>query len=205
RIATVWEEMLANAEQAIVAWNVVLQESPTNVRALRALDRLYLARGEFRELADNLQRQLALVEEQGDAGAEYVTLLGRLGALRELKLDQIGAAVDTYSKILKLEPEHRETIAALERILTSAEHELDAALLLEPIYKIRGDWPRLIGVYEVEARHASDPEQKIALLRQIADGHEVGLDDPANAYEALGRALAEDPQNPEVQTAVERL
>ena len=28
RIATVWEEMLANAEQAIVAWNVVLQDNP---------------------------------------------------------------------------------------------------------------------------------------------------------------------------------
>ncbi|HVV52461.1 MAG TPA: tetratricopeptide repeat protein, partial [Polyangia bacterium] len=205
RIATVWEEMLGNAEQAIVAWNVVLQESPSNVRALRALDRLYLTRGEFRALADNLQRQLALVEDQGDAGAETVTLLGRLGALRELKLDQIGAAVDTYAKILRLEPEHGETIAALERILTDREHELDAAQLLEPIYKIRGDWPRLIAVYEVEARHAADPEQKIALYRQIADGYEVGLDDPARAYEALGRALAEDPQNPEVQTAVERL
>ena len=65
--------------------------------------------------------------------------------------------------------------------------------------------PRLIAVYEVEARHAADPEQKIALYRQIADGYEVGLDDPARAYEALGRALAEDPQHAEVQTAVERL
>ena len=202
RIATVWEEMLANAEQAIVAWNVVLQDNPSNVRALRSLDRLYLARGEFRELADNLQRQLSLAE---DDGAETVTLLGRLGALRELKLDQLGAAVDTYSKILKLEPEHRETIAALERILLDEGHELDAALLLEPIYKIRGDWNRLIGVYEVEARHAADPEQKIALYRQIADGYEVGLDDPGRAYEALARALAEDPQHAEVQTAVERL
>ena len=203
RIATVWEEMLANAEQAIVAWNVVLQDNPSNVRALRSLDRLYLARGEFRELADNLQRQLALAEDDG--GVETVTLLGRLGALRELKLDQLGAAVDTYSKILKLEPEHRETIAALERILLDEGHELDAALLLEPIYKIRGDWTRLIGVYEVEARHATDPEQKIALYRQIADGYEVGLDDPGRAYEALARALGEDPQHAEVQTAVERL
>jgi golgin subfamily B member 1 len=202
RIATVWEEMLGNAEQAIVAWNVVLQDSPGNVRALRALDRLYLGRGEFRELADNLQRQLTLVNE--DPGASVV-LLGRLGALRAERLNQLGAAVDTYAKILQLEPEHGETIAALERILPSPQHELDVALLLEPIYKIRGDWPRLNAVYEVEAKHASDPEQRIALLRQIAEGYEVGLDDPERAYEALGRALAEDPQNAEVQTAVERL
>src|SRR6185503_10269226 len=80
RIATVWEEMLANAEQAIVAWNVVLQDNPGNGRALKALDRLYLSRGEFRELADNLQRQLGL--SAGDP-AETIGLLVRLGVLRE--------------------------------------------------------------------------------------------------------------------------
>ena len=202
RTARVWEEMLGNAEQAIVAWNVVLQDNPGNVQALRALDRLYLTRGEYRELADNLQRQLNLV---ADDPAETVLLLGRLGALREQHLGQLGGAVDTYSKILQIEPEHRETIAALERILPSPEHEVDVAMLLEPIYKIRGDWPRLIGVYEVEARHTVDPEAKIALYKQIAEGYEIGLDDPAHAYEALARALAEDPQNPEVQASTERL
>ena len=202
RTARVWEEMLGNAEQAIVAWNVVLQDNPGNVQALRALDRLYMTRGEFRELADNLQRQLNLVAADP---AETVLLLGRLGALREQHLGQLGAAVDTYSKILQIEPEHRETIAALERMLPSPEHEVDVAMLLEPIYKIRGDWPRLIGVYEVEARHTVDPEAKIALYKQIAEGYEIGLDDPGHAYEALARALAEDPQNPEVQTSTERL
>jgi tetratricopeptide (TPR) repeat protein len=202
RTARVWEEMLNNAEQAIVAWNVVLQDNPGNVQALRALDRLYLTRGEFRELADNLQRQLNLV---ADDPAETVLLLGRLGVLREKHLGQVGGAVDTYSKILQIEPEHRETIEALERILPNAEHEVDVATLLEPIYKIRGDWPRLIGVYEVEARHTVDPEAKIALYKQIAEGYEIGLDDPGHAYEALARALAEDPMSAEVQASVERL
>src|SRR6185436_13835031 len=55
------------------------------------------------------------------------------------------------------------------------------------------------------ARHAVDPETKITLLRLVADGYEVGLDDPARAYEALGRALKEDPLNAEVQSTIERL
>ncbi|MFL5304124.1 MAG: tetratricopeptide repeat protein [Polyangia bacterium] len=202
RIAKVWEEMLGNADQAILSWNVVLQDSPSNVAALRALDRLYQARGDWRELADNLQRQLTLV---ADDSQEKVALLGRLGLLREQPLGQLGGAVDTYAKILQIDPEHPETIAALERILQSPEHELDAAQLLEPIYRVRGDWANLIAVYEVEARHAPDPDQKIALYRQIAEGYELGLDDPAHAYEALGRALAEDPLNGEVQGAIERL
>jgi tetratricopeptide (TPR) repeat protein len=204
RIATVWEEMLGNAEQAIVSWNVVLAENPQNVPALRALDRLYLGRGDYRDLADNLQQQLSLVEDPG----ESIALLGRLGSLREQQLGEIGAAVETYRRILQIEPEHAETLAALERILpdpAARDHELEVAQLLEPVYKIRGDWPRLIAAYEIEARHALDAEQKITLLRQIADGYEVGLDEPEHAYEALGRALKEDPQHPEVQTTIERL
>ncbi len=204
RIATVWEEMLGNVEQAVVAWNVVLADNAHNLQALRALDRLYQQKGDFRDLADNLGQQLALTRDPGDT----ITLLGRLGVLREQRLGQMGGAVETYRKILQQEPEHAETLAALERILpnpAAREHELEVAQLLEPVYKIRGDWPRLIGVFEIEARHAVDPEAKINLLRLIADGYEVGLDDPARAYDALGRALKEDPLNPEVQSTIERL
>ena len=201
RIATVWEEMLDNAPEAIKAWKAVLKDNAENVQALRSLDRLYLRAGDFRELGDNIQRQLKLTKDPD----ETIALLGRLGNLREKQLGEAGAAVETYRKILEIEPEHPETLAALERILPNPEQELGVAQLLEPVYKARGDWPRLIAVYEIEARHAVDPEQKIAFYKQIADGYEVGLDDPEHAYEALGWALREDPQNSEVQGAIERL
>ena len=180
----VWEEMLGNAEQAIVAWNVVLQDNPGNVQALRALDRLYLTRGEFRELADNLQRQLNLV---ADDPTETVALLGRLGALRE---QHLGAAGRRGRHLLEDPPDRarapRDDRGARADPAQPASTRSTSRMLLEPIYKIRGDWPRLIGVYEVEARHAVDPEQKIALYKQIAEGYEIGLDDPGHAYEALG-------------------
>ena len=76
RIATVWEEMLSNPEEAIAAWAEVLSESGENLQALRALDRLYVARQEYRELADNLQRQLKLTQDPHEA----VALLGRRAA-----------------------------------------------------------------------------------------------------------------------------
>ncbi len=135
RIATVWEEMLANAEEAIAAWSEVLSESPDDLQTLRALDRLYLARNDFRELADNLQRQLQLAEDP----AQTVELLGRLGLLREQKLREPGAAVDTYRRVLEIEPEHAETIAALNRILPDSLYELQVAQLLEPVKRQRAD------------------------------------------------------------------
>ncbi|MEO8213020.1 MAG: hypothetical protein ABI560_07500, partial [Myxococcales bacterium] len=201
RIATVWEEMLANPEEAIAAWNEVLADGSENLQALRALDRLYLGQSEFRELADNLQRQLELASDP----AEKVALLCRLGALREQRLREPGAAVDSYRRVLELEPEHAETISALNRILPDANYELQVAELLEPVYRGRGDYAPLVAVQEVIARHASTPEQKIAMLSQIAEAYEIGLDDPERAYDALGRALREDPLQPEVQGGIERL
>ena len=41
--------------------------------------------------------------------AETIALLGRLGALREQHLGQLGGAVETYAKILQIEPGARET------------------------------------------------------------------------------------------------
>ena len=202
RIATVYEEMLASPDDAISAWREVRAENPENAQALRALDRLYLHRGEFPQLADVIQRQLDVV---GDDVAGTVELLGRLGALYELKLGEPGAAVETYRRVLELEPDREETIAALNRILPNTTFEMPVAELLEPVYRRRGDYPNLVAVQEVIARHAATPEQKIAILRQIAEAHELGLDAPDRAYDALSRALAEDPLHPELQSQIERL
>src|SRR6185295_17139340 len=106
-------------------WGDVLSENPDNLQALRALDRLYLGRGEFRELADNIQRQLELA--QGQDPAQTVDLLGRLGQLREQRLGEPGAAIDTYRRILEIEPEHPETVAALKRVLPNPDYELQVA------------------------------------------------------------------------------
>jgi tetratricopeptide (TPR) repeat protein len=73
------------------------------------------------------------------------------------------------------------------------------------VYRGRGDYPNLVAVQEVIARHGATPEQKIAMLAQIAEAYEVGLDSPEKAYDALGRALREDPLHPEIQGRIERL
>jgi len=205
RIATVWEEMLANADESISAWKDVLGEAaestPESMQALRALDRLYLARRDFRDLADNLQQQLHLTTEPADR----VTLLVRLGQLRELNLGQPGAAVDTYRLVLEIDPEHPEAVAALGRILPDPDYELQVAQLLEPVFRAHGDYQNLVRVQEVIAAHAGSPEEKIATLAQIAEAYEIGLDAPEQAYDALARALRQDPLHPDVQAQIERL
>ena len=109
-------------------------------KALKALDRLYLAQQQWHELADNLQRASSqLTDEPRDD-----PLLVRLAALRESQLGEVAAAVDTYRQVLELRAGERGATGALERLVQLTEHELQVATILEPIYKARNDWQKLV-------------------------------------------------------------
>ncbi len=129
----------------------------------------------------------------------------RLAQLRESKLGETAAAVETYRNVLELEPDNADAIAALERLIGIEDQELAIAQILEPIYQATADWQKQIGVYEIMARHAFDPERKIELFHRIAELYEVGGDDGANAFETYARAFREEPRNATTQAQLERL
>jgi tetratricopeptide (TPR) repeat protein len=201
RVATIAEEMIQDLDEAIAAWKDVIGDNPANLIALRSLDRLFGAKGLDTEQADNLQRQLDLASDPEDV----VGLLSRLGQLREQRLRDVNAAVETYRRLLDIEPGHPDTVAALERLLPNPKHELALAEMLEPVYKARSDFANLVRVVEIQIKYTDDARRKLERLHEIATCFEEGLDDPANAYEALARALAEDPLETETQSRIERL
>ncbi len=201
RIAQIHEQMLNAPDDAIETYIEILGQAPDDLKALRALDRLYVGRAAWRDLGDNITRQLALVDQP----AEQVGLLVRLAQLRETHLGEVAAAVETYRQVLDHEAANPDAIMALERLITQPEHELTIAAILEPIYKSRGDWAKQIGVYEIMAKHAFDPVRKIELLHQIAELHEIGGDDAGNSFATFARALREDPRNEVTHQQLDRL
>ncbi|MDB4962480.1 MAG: Tetratricopeptide 2 repeat protein [Myxococcales bacterium] len=201
RIASLHEEMLENQDEAIATYIEILGQSPDDIKALRALDRLYVARGAWRDLGDNISRQLTLLESPH----EQVGLLVRLAQLRETHLNELGAAVETYRQVLDHEEQNRDAVAALERLIGTTEHELTIANILEPIYKARGEWTKQIGVYEIMAKHAFDPARKIELLHQIAELHEIGGDNSESSFATFARAMREDPRNEVTHQQLDRL
>nr|HEX4312425.1 tetratricopeptide repeat protein [Kofleriaceae bacterium] len=201
RIAQIHEEMLTAPNDAIDTYNEILGQAPDDLKALRALDRLYVGRQAWRDLGDNISRQLQLVEQPRD----QVALLVRLAQLRETHLGEVAAAVETYRQVLDHEDANADAIEALERLVAQPEHELTIATILEPIYKARGAWHQQIGVYEIMARHAFDPVRKIELLHQIAELHEIGGDDSGNSFATFARALREDPRNEVTHGQLDRL
>ncbi|HTM19059.1 MAG TPA: tetratricopeptide repeat protein [Kofleriaceae bacterium] len=201
RIASIHEEMLEAPAEAIEAYSEVLGQDPTNLQALRALDRLYLAGKQWQDLGDNLTRQLGLCEDD----RERVTLMVRLAKLRETELGEKAAAVETYRGVLELDPSNNDAIRALERLIELEDHEQAIAQILEPIYKGAGDWQKQVAVYEIMARHAFDPQRKIELYHQIAELKELGGDDGNQAFETYARAFREEPRGEQTQAQLDRL
>src|SRR6185312_16959594 len=56
RSAQIHEEMLNAPDEAISTYQEILGQSPDDLKALRALDRLYVGRQGWRELGDNIGR-----------------------------------------------------------------------------------------------------------------------------------------------------
>ncbi|MCB9563808.1 MAG: tetratricopeptide repeat protein [Kofleriaceae bacterium] len=201
RIASIHEEMLAAPADAISTYQEILGQDPDNLPALRALDRLFVGGEQWQDLGDNLTRQLTLCEDDG----ERVILLVRLAQLRETRLQELAAAIETYRQVLDLDPSNADAVGALERLIGNPEHELTIATILEPIYRATGDWAKQIGVYEIMVRHAFDPTRKIELLHAIAELYEMGGDDAGKAFETQARAFREEPRNEATGAHLERL
>ena len=201
RMAYLWEEMLGNLPEAISTYKEVLAQDDGNLKALKALDRLFQVQGAWHELADNLSRQLSLATE----ASETIDLSLRLAHLRETELSETAAAVDTYRQVLELDVGNGDAVAALERLIKNEEHQLTVAQILEPIYKTADDWRKLVEVYEIMVGHSYDPLQKIDLLHRIGELYEIAGDDSRGAFEVCGRALREDPAHEESLSRIERL
>lgn len=201
QIARLQEDMLGRRADAIATYNEILADDDVNLVAIQALDRLYQESEQWEELAENLARQLTLAT----ASEQQVELNLRLGALQLRKLSLQGLAVETYQHGLELDPTNEMAIEALEGLMDDEEHQLSVARILEDIYKVASDWPKLVATYEIMVKHSLDPSEKIQLLHRIGELYELSGDDPSLAFQAFGRALSEDPGNAETQHRLDKL
>jgi tetratricopeptide (TPR) repeat protein len=203
-----WCKMAALAEdegddvRALAAYRGVLEVAGDEPRALSALDRILERRGEWRELEAVLLRERALAPLPD---AERRRLTFRLAELREHRLEDIEGAVALHRELISEEPTHPGARAALERHLARPGHEIETALLLEPIYAQLGETARLVEVQRIRVAHSRSTDEQVALLHTIARACERQLGNPDEAFAALSRALRIAPGERETFTELERL
>jgi tetratricopeptide (TPR) repeat protein len=192
---------LARPDDAIAAWEQVLEAHPGHPEAVPALDAMYRKERRWRDLVDLYERRLGFVETLDEA----IALRVKLGGLHEQELGDVTTAIESYAAALGGDPGHAGAIAALERLLGNPDGRAAAAEVLEPVYIARHDWTALARLYEVQLDGQSEPDARVDLIRRIARLYEEQLEDLDGAFRWYARQLTEDPSDPHVRDQLHRL
>jgi Tfp pilus assembly protein PilF len=183
RYARVVDGKLGDAQRATRAWQRVLELAPRDEGALAALARLHRSAGRWRDLAEVLAAQIAVLATD-DPAAAAASALERAQILEE----RLGAPAEAIKQlerlVLELDPTH-----------------LDAHTTLRRLHEARGDFDAAVRIAEREMYLAPDAERKMARGLEIGLLCRDRLNDPTRALQAFHRVIAIDPGHDEALAA----
>ncbi|MGH2897865.1 MAG: tetratricopeptide repeat protein, partial [Solirubrobacteraceae bacterium] len=179
----------------------ILDLDADELPAIQSLDRLYGQAERWYDLLGNLERQVELAEATG----ETVALKYRIGHLWQIRLGDVARAIESYREALDMDPQHAETLHALDGLVHGKTEPVMAAKVLEPIYETTGEFPKLVDVLEVMVAHNEDALARVELLHRISRLHEQMVGNSHAAFDAYARALRDDSGNQQTLGHLERL
>ncbi len=100
---------------------------------------------------------------------EHGQVMGRLGMLRLQRLRDVDAAIDAFDEALAFDAGEKTARATLEKLAAIGDHRLKAARVLEPVYRREGAQAPLMKLLELRGSLATDPQERLASLREAAD------------------------------------
>jgi tetratricopeptide (TPR) repeat protein len=199
QIAELDEASLGDTEHALGAYEKMMELDPSDLRAHRALDRLYTARERWQELETLLGTRVGFA-----SGTEIADLEFRRAELRATRLGDVAGGIDLLETIVATAPNHEGARRLLERLLTAPEQRQRVAKILEPVYEQSGAWARLVAIYDVQ-REALGGPAAASLLARAADLQETKLQARGAALASWRQVLAADTDHSEALPQIERL
>jgi tetratricopeptide (TPR) repeat protein len=180
--ATLEEEVLEKPENAIGVYLKILEIDGEDVRSIDALIKLYLSLSRWEELLGVYTKKVDLVIDP----EEKKHILYQVGAVYERELSDVNRAIDTYQKVLELDP---DDLTALGR--------------LDVLYQTAGNWAELLSVLTHEAELTSDPTEAVSYQYRIAELYEKHLGDTERAVELYREILNIQPDHGPTLEALE--
>ena len=160
--ASIEEDVLERHDNAIAVYNKALELDPEDLRAVDALIKLYLGLSRWQDLLAVYTKKVDLVNDPDEKKQIYY----QIGAVYERELGDVPSAIDTYQRVLEIDPD-----------------DLQALGRLDVLYQTAQNWPELLSVLQREAELASDPAEGISYQYRIAELYEKRLDDVTRAIE----------------------
>lgn len=191
-VADLFEQGLDDLERARARYRAILELVPGDRGALASLERIARLNENWEELSEILSEQR---NAPNLAESEWRNITSQLAALFDLRLEDSNSAVGLYEEILERFPGDEETIHSMEHFLREDEHRTRVARLLEPHLVQVQNWRVLAWVLAILIEATEDAEKRLALQHRLADVYGEKLDDGNLAFETLGAALKERPDN----------
>lgn len=201
RQARLLAEQLKDPSRAIDTYESIIDQE-LDATAIAALDQLYAEEKRWQDLISLLQRRLD--EGTPDRGALQV----QLARVFIEQTEEIDRGLDELEEALSENSQNQTAIAYLEELLEkdwSPEQKARTAALLEPVYRARSNFDRVLQVLHLRLAGSEDLEERRELITRIAQIHEEQREDYAAALEANGLLLAEDLQDTQTMSEMERL
>jgi tetratricopeptide (TPR) repeat protein len=201
RSAVINEVHLDDVDGAISRYQFVVDTDPSDVVAIEALDRLYEQTERWDDLASTLQLEAAVATTPEDV----LNLQFRTGQLFQNQLDNTESAIAQYREILAAAPEYTPAVSALEEMFASGVRPLEVGEVLEPLYRMQGNWDQLLSVQEVQVEYQNDPIERVVMMHRLAEIAEDKAADHDRAFQWMQKALLEDPSHDHSLGEAERL
>ena len=182
--AAIEEEMLERPEAAISAYLRILDIDPDDVQAVDALIARYLGLQRWEELLGTYTKKVDLVFDPDEKKLIYY----QMGAVYEREIGDVARAIDTYQRVLELDPD-----------------DLQALGRLDVLYQTSESWQDLLMVLQHEAELTMDGAEAISYQYRIAELYERHLSDVPRAIELYRDILMQQSDHEPTLQALERL
>ncbi|HVY49072.1 MAG TPA: tetratricopeptide repeat protein, partial [Minicystis sp.] len=172
KVAELHEDQLNDLAEAQRRYEAALALDESSLTALRGLDRIFNRTGRYKELLENLDKQLAIAATP----RQKMKLLERVaGIWDEEFLDHLKAA-EALEKILEIDAAHEGAITGLVR------H-----------YRAVGRWEEVVQLYETHLGIVTDDKRRVDLLLALGRVLVDQVGSPERARKAYEKVLEIDP------------
>jgi tetratricopeptide (TPR) repeat protein len=174
-LAALYRDRLGDPEQAAVYLHAILQEDPGHPEAQQAYAEHFRQRGDYQALADLLEFSFDHARGIGAPAEELLARLEEIAVISERSLQDSDRALLAWQRMEELSPGHDRAREAQKRILQKGKQ-----------------WDKMASVLEREAQGATDPSQRIEILKRLARTHIEKLGSTDKAVGVYREILAID-------------
>ena len=172
QLAEMYAGPLDRREDAIEAYRGVMDEDPTDMGAIDALEGLYEAAAAWEELEELIEQRLNVAT----GTTEQIAARVRLARLHEQRFGRRAEAIDQLREILELDSDNTDALSEMERLLEADEQ-----------------WEPLVDLLENRLSNIREVHERVSCLERLAGLFETQMSDHASAISTYERILAEDP------------